>query len=167
MLTQERLKELFLYDPVIGFFTNRTSRGRAKEGNRAGSPTGHGYRRIIIDYQKHYEHHLAFIYLTGKLPLEVDHKDGNRSNNSFANLRSVTRSENCFNAKRDTGTSGLKGAYLITGSTRWYSKIQLGGQVKFLGNFDTAREAHQAFMAAVTLYHGEFAYHNRPLIRRI
>ena len=166
---RDRLIELFNYDSETGRFTNRHSRGRAGEGQRAGSPTGHGYRKITIDYCKYYEHHLAWYYTYGEWPDEIDHKDGDSSNNAVDNLRECTRSQNNFNAERATGASGLKGAYLDHRVQRWYSKIQLDGQVKWLGHFDTAQEANEAFMAAVNKYHGEFAYHNRPtpLIRRV
>lgn len=161
MITQERLHELFDYNLETGWFTNRTSRGRADKGGRAGSPTGHGYRRIIIDYVKYYEHHLAWLYVYGEWPGELDHKNGVRSFNAILNLRPATRTQNCFNAERATGESGLRGAYLDKRTTRWYSHIQVGGQVEHLGMFDTPEEAHIAFMAAVERRHGEFAFHNR------
>lgn len=162
MTQQEQLKSLFLYDLTSGWFTNLYSRGRAKIGERAGASTGHGYRRIIIDYVKHYEHHLAWLYVHGEYPDEIDHRDGNCSNNAISNLRLCNRTQNNFNAKRETGASGLKGAYLDKRNLQWYSHIQVGGRVIHLGMFDTPEEAHKAFMEAVEFHHGEFAFHNRP-----
>ena len=161
MITQERLKELFNYDPETGYFTNQISRGRACGGYRAGSPSGHGYRKIRIDYEGYYEHHLAWFYVYGEWPEELDHRDGNGSNNAISNLRCATRTQNNFNAERATGMSGLKGAYLDSRSLQWYSKIQLGGYQKHLGMFNTPEEAHKAFMDAVERHHGEFAFHTR------
>src|SRR5882762_9001487 len=112
MLTQERLKELFDYDPITGWFTNRFSRGRACTGDRAGSESGHGYRKICIDYVKYYEHHLAWFYTHGHWPSEIDHEDGKGNNNAIDNLREATRTQNNWNAERPTGSSGLRGAYL-------------------------------------------------------
>lgn len=162
MTQQEELKQIYTYNPVSGWFINRYSRGRAKIGERAGYLDVHGYRRMVIDYVKHYEHHLAWLYMNNEYPDEIDHVDGNRNNNAISNLRLCTRTQNCFNSNRSTGESGLKGAYLDKRNLQWYSKIQIGGQVKFLGNHDSAQEAHEAFMAAVELHHGEFAFHNRP-----
>jgi hypothetical protein len=163
MLTQQRLKELFNYDPETGWFTNRTSRGAAAEGKRAGTFVNfmYGYRRIVIAYKKYYEHHLAWLYVHGEWVDEIDHRDGDGSNNAIANLRACDRSQNNFNSLRRPGQSGLRGAYLDRRNLQWYSQIQLGGQVTFLGNFDSAEEAHEAFMAAAEIHHGEFAYHNR------
>lgn len=155
--------ELFDYNPEIGWFTNRFSRGRAAKGARTGAETGHGYRRIIVDYIKHYEHHLAWLYVHGEYPDEIDHINGNRADNRIANLRLCTRSQNKFNSETATGASGLKGAYLDKRNLQWYSKVQFGGQVKFLGNFNTPEECHEAWKDAVDSYVGEFAFHNRPL----
>lgn len=158
MLTQDRLKELFVYDSVTGFFKNRFSRGRASIGARAGSETGHGYRRIIIDYQKYYEHRLAWLYIFGVMPEEIDHTDGNRSNNAIDNLRIATRSQNNWNSDRAVGQSGLRGAYLDKRSNQWYSKVQIGGQVKHLGCYGSALEAHIVFVVMSTFHQGEFRF---------
>ena len=156
MLTQERLKELFDYDPATGWFTNRGSRGRAKGGARAGAVAHASYRRIIIDYKKYYEHHLAWFYVHGEWPKEMDHADGDAGNNAIANLRLCNRTQNNCNAQQETGQSGLRGAYLDKRNLQWYSKIQFGGQVRFLGNFSSAEEAHEAFTTAARELHGEF-----------
>lgn len=154
--------EILDYDPETGIFTNLVSRGAAKAGERAGSPTGHGYRRIIIAGYKYYEHHLAWYFVYDEWPDELDHVNGDRSDNRIANLRPCTRTQNCFNSQRPPGESGLKGAYLDHRNLQWYSKIQLGRKVVYLGSFNTPEEAHEAFMAAVEQCHGEFAVHNRP-----
>jgi len=159
MLTQERLKELFDYDPETGWFTNRFSRGRAKAGEIAGSYAGHiqGYRRIVIDYGKYYEHQLAWLFVYGEWLDEVDHIDTDGSNNAIINLRPCTRTQNnCNRSQQPTGESGLRGAYLDKRSLKWYSHIQFGGQVTHLGTFNTAEEAHLAYEAAAESLHGEF-----------
>lgn len=158
MLDYAELVDLFTLD-YDGWFYNRYSRGRAKIDERAGSPTGHGYRRIIINYKKYYEHHLVWFYVNGEWPPgEIDHIDGDRGNNAPANLRLCNRTQNNWNSQRQTGKSGLRGAYLDKRTQRWYSHIQLGGYVKHLGMFDTAMEAHLAFEAAAEQYHGEFYF---------
>jgi hypothetical protein len=161
------IDDVFDYDPETGWFTNKYSRGRAKAGERAGSETGHGYRRIIFNYDKYYEHHLAWLYVYGEWPDEIDHINGVRSDNRIANLRPCTRTQNCFNTPRLPGESGLSGAYLDKRNLQWYSKIQIGRRVKFLGNFDSAEEAHNAFINAIETYQGEFAFHNRPEMENV
>lgn len=155
------LTDLFDYDPVTGWFTNKTSRGRAAAGNRSGSSSGHGYRKISVEYAKFYEHHLAWFMFYGTWPGELDHKDGDRSNNAIDNLRECDRSLNNFNGNQLPGESGLRGAYLDHRSLQWYSKIQVRGQVIWLGNFSTPEEAHAAYLEAADRQAGEFAFHNR------
>lgn len=156
---RDELIRLLDYDPETGWFTNRFSRGRACKGERAGSPTGHGYRKISIDYGRFYEHHLAWLYIYGEWPNEIDHKDGDGSNNAIDNLRVCDRTLNNFNRIPDD--KGLRGAYLDCRNLQWYSKIQVRGQVIWLGNFNTPEEAHAAYLEAADRYAGEFAFHNR------
>ena len=158
---QELLHRLFTYDPETGWFTNRFSRGRAREGERAGSPSGHGYRKICVEYAAHYEHHLAWVYTYGVWPGEIDHKDGDRSNNAIENLRECDRSLNNYNGNFLPGESGLRGAYRDYRNLQWYSKIQVRGQVIWLGNYNTPEEANAAYLEAADRYAGEFAFHNR------
>lgn len=158
---REQVLALFDYDPLTGWFTNRFSRGRAKEGERAGSLSGHGYRKICIDYGRYYEHHLAWLIEHGYWPDEIDHKDGDGNNNAIDNLRECNRTQNNFNRAANPGESGLKGAYRDHRSLQWYSKIQVRSQVIHLGMFNTAEEAHIAYMEAYDRYADEFAYHNR------
>ena len=161
---RERVIELFEYDPDTGVFKNRISRGRAKAEARAGSETGHGYRKIVVDYKKHYEHHLAWLIVHGVWPEgEMDHADGNRSNNAIGNLRLATRSQNRFNSCWATGQSGLRGAYLDKRIQKWYSKIEVDGRVVWLGHYKTSAEAHAAYCRAVDEFAGEYAFRNRVL----
>lgn len=156
MLTQERLKELFTYNPETGWFTNNFSRGRALATARAGSPSGHGYRKINVDYIKYYEHHLAWLYVYGYIPDELDHEDRDGSHNWIDNLRIANATQNNCNTQQPTGMSGLRGAYLNKRNLKWYSQIQFGSHVKYLGSFDSAEEAHEAFESAAYQLHGEF-----------
>ena len=44
-----------------------------------------------------YHHRILFISFYGFTELEIDHRDGNRSNNVIGNLRAVSHKENCAN----------------------------------------------------------------------
>jgi hypothetical protein len=157
MLQYARLIELFdLYED--GRFVNRISRGRAKEGERAGTEDVHGYRRILIDGKKYYEHHLVWFWLHEEWPDEIDHIDGDRSNNAPTNLRECNRSlNNCNRSYTAIGEAGLRGAYLNKRTMKWYSQIQFGGQVRYLGGgFDNPEEAHLLFERTAEQIHGVF-----------
>jgi len=163
IITQERLKQLLHYDPETGWFTNLVQRNyNASVGARAGKFVIHGrYRMIALDGIDYYEHHLAWLYIHGYLPSQLDHKDGVGTYNAIDNLREADQSQNMCNAQMPVGESGLRGAYLDKRRLTWYSKIQLGGQTWNLGSFDSAEEANEAYLYASERLHGEFALHNR------
>lgn len=158
-LSVERLRELLAYDPGTGLFTWLVSRGPAKAGALAGSLSPIGYFQIRIDQTLYYVHRLAWLYMTGEWPKDqIDHADGNKTNNRFANLREATQSENSANTGlRPHNTSGFKGAYWIAERQKWLASIKIEGRTKFLGYFLTAEEAHAAYKTAAERRFGAFA----------
>lgn len=86
----------------------------------------------------------------------VDHIDGNTLNNTRANLRICTQSENMRNQRR----TGVKGVCKMPNSSRWYARIFIDGKRKHLGCFATQAEAAQAYDAAAIAAFGEYARPN-------
>jgi hypothetical protein len=151
------LKTLLAYDPVTGLFTwVRSNSKKRVVGTTAGTRHPHGYIRINIRRKMYYAHRLAWLYVHGKFPpQEIDHIDRDPSNNRISNLRLATHAQNASNApKRRTNASGFKGAYRHQG--RWTSRIQHNGDGIYLGVFDTAEEAHAAYIGASKICHKEF-----------
>lgn len=129
MLTQERLKELVTYDVETGIFTRiKAVRGKGGLGTSFGGLDSNGYIKCSIDNHKTYGHRLAFLYMTGNIPKEIDHIDGNPSNNSWGNLREVTRSQNHMNGKlhRDS-SSGVKGLHYRKRDSVWKACVIVKG----------------------------------------
>lgn len=167
MLTQERLKELLIYDPETGVFTWRIdrrthgSRGRinAYAGSVAGSVNGVGYRAIPVDGHRYRASHLAFLFMTGSLPAEeADHEDCDPSNDRWVNLRPASSSNNKWNTRVSKNNRvGLKGAFWCKQTRRWRSQIMCNGVLHHLGRFDTADEAHAAYGAKASELFGNFA----------
>jgi len=150
-LTAERLRELLDYDPETGIFINRISRGKAKNGCQAGSRHHDGYRQICIDGRVYGEHRLAWIYVYSVTPLnDIDHIDGNRSNNAISNLRDVSRSQNLQNQRvcRSDNKSGFLGVSWNQETELWYARIQINKIQKGLGYFKTPEDAHLAYLNA-------------------
>jgi hypothetical protein len=108
-LNKDKIFNLISYDPNSGAFY------RNKNGAKADTKMSIGYKRvrITINGKKHeiLAHRLAWFFMTGFWPKgEIDHIDGDRSNNSALNLRDVTRDENAKNIKlRSDNTSGVMG----------------------------------------------------------
>lgn len=152
------IDDLFDYNPETGWFTNKINRGRAKAGERAGSVNDKGYRVIKIFGITYREHHLAWFWVYGVWPNELDHQNDTNDDNRISNLRECTRTQNNYNSECSWSQSGLKGVYLDKRSLKWRSQIQCGGKKTFLGVFDTPEEAHEAYIEAYKVVAGEFAH---------
>ena len=118
MLTADRLRELLNYDPDTGVFTYRVTRApRFRPGDMAGHVDVHGYRVIGLDLRIYKAHRLAGLYMTGEWPKhEVDHKNLDKADNRWVNLRPATHGQNRQNigALKNNWT-GCKGVYLRRG----------------------------------------------------
>ena len=146
MITSERLKESFAYNPETGLFT------RIKKGNK---PIGHvsgvvdtstGYVRLGIGNKVFHAHRLAVLYMTGNYPekhIEVDHINRNRSDNRWENLRITDSTGNNMNlSKRKDNTSGHTGISYI--NNKFWARIQLRRKTINLGYYATLEEAVEA-----------------------
>jgi len=104
-----------------------------------------GYLRASIFGKFSSAHRAAWAIFYGENTSEIDHIDGDRENNSIANLRAVTRSENCRNrGVRSDNTSGRVGVYWHLNANRWRARITVHGKETRLGSFKTFEEAVQA-----------------------
>lgn len=161
MITQERVRELFDYDPKTGRFFWRVAKARrVRVGDIAGSIDGSdGYWKLRIDGKFYRAHRIVWLLMTGKLPdNQIDHINCVRRDNRFVNLRHATLAQNCRNAvKRRDNSSGAKGVYYYKPIRRWRARIQVDGVVKSLGYFDCLLDAELAYSAAAMKYFGEFA----------
>lgn len=160
MINSEYLRSILHYDPETGEFTwicpNGT--GKRKAGRRAGWTNAEGYRAISIDGKTYYGHHLAWFYVFGEWPsAEVDHRDKNQGNNAIKNLREATGSQNNANkGKNKNNTTGFKGVVLLA-SGRYRAAIGHNRKLIYLGCFDRAEDASEAYAAGAQRLYGEFA----------
>ena len=157
ILTAERLRELLHYDPETGVFTWQKKRNcRVKLGGVAGSIYNNGYRVIGVDRKYRLAHRLAWLYVHGEMPAgEIDHINGDRTDNRIANLRDVSKSVNNQNKKHamSNNTSGLLGACWDSYNHQWKAQIGLNGKQYKIGVFDSAESAHAAYLAAKRKLH--------------
>lgn len=156
LITQERLKELFHYDPDTGFFTRLTSHNRWKKGQPPGYKNTCGHLEAGIDGNYYGLHRLAFLYMNGVWPNhEIDHIDGVKDNNKWANLREATRSMNMQNlvgARRDN-KCGKLGVCWHKAAKAWVAQISISGKKIHLGVFSDIDEAHRAYIEAKRKLH--------------
>lgn len=161
-LTQARLRELLSYDPVTGFFTWRKrtgDRGVDKTGRVAGTRATRGYWQISVDGRLYLAHRLVWMYVYGRWPInQIDHRNLDKSDNHFKNLREATPSQNGANYPSKLGTiSGLRGVKWHDRNKMWMAHIRVNGKRLYLGYFHDKHEAHAAYVEAAEKYHGEFA----------
>lgn len=150
-LTQDRLKELLYYDEFTGMFrwrVNISSTGRI--GNIAGANHGTGYLVIRVDKRLYMSHRLAALYMEGKFPPAlIDHKDMNKSNNAWGNLRHATKSQNAQNkkvAQSNNAKTGLLGVFWSGQQKKWGAKVNLNRKQHHAGFFATPELAHAAYI---------------------
>ena len=159
VINQAELKERLDYCPETGVFTRRTNSGRWKVGQRAGAINAAGYVTISIDGKAYYGHRLAWLWVNGEAPRhEVDHIDGNPTNNRIFNLREATSSQNSQNTRRRSDNTHGKGVVFHHHKRKPYqARIGLNGSTRSLGYFPTAEEARRAYQDAAASFFGEFA----------
>jgi len=156
MLTTERLKELLSYDAESGVFTRLTTvKPRWKAGQISGwKHKVNGYFYVRVEGRAYFAHRVAWLYMTGEWPKkDIDHIDGDKANNRFANLREASEIMNAQNQKRaHKGTkSGILGVY--PKGKKWQALICVDKKPKYLGTFDTTEKAYAAYLAAKRIYH--------------
>jgi hypothetical protein len=107
-----------------------------------------------VEYQYH---HIVWLLVYGEHPKELDHIDGDPSNNRVSNLRAATKGQNARNRRvLSRSKLGVKGVFQTRFGT-YKAVIGVDGQKKWLGTFKTVEEAHAAYRAAAKELHGEFA----------
>jgi hypothetical protein len=93
----------------------------------------------------------------------VDHIDGNRRNNTRANLRFATQSQNRANEHGSRGGSSVyRGVYWDVNRKKWAAMLAIKAKPQFLGRFVDEAEAARAYDRAAAEYFGEFATLNFP-----
>lgn len=155
----ETLRALLDYDAETGLFTWRRDRGgMAFAGTVAGAVNNKGYREIMVDRVRHKAHRLAWLYVTGQWPADqIDHINGQRDDNRFANLREADNTLNCRNQSRPrSNTSGHKGVSWHKKMGKWTAHIRSEYRCIWLGAFDRIEDAIAARREAETRMFGDF-----------
>jgi hypothetical protein len=158
-ITQEHLREMLSYHAASGQFVWKSPlSNRVKVGAIAGATTKNGYIVIGLHGKLVYAHRVAWFYMTGGWPKhQIDHVNGDRQDNRWDNLRLATPQQNSANSKRPvTNGSGYKGAYK-TRNGRFQAKVEANGASIYLGTFDSAEDAHAAYMEEAVKQFGPYA----------
>lgn len=154
-MTPQMIDTFLNYDPVTGVFIwkNRelemfkTYRAfiqwnKRYAGTIAGSVKNNGYVFISIKKKIIRAHRLAWFITYGKWPVfQIDHINGNPSDNSIKNLRDVPPSVNAKNKRlSDKSGTGFPGVYLHQ-SGKFRVKGMVNNSQKHIGYFENLDDA--------------------------
>jgi hypothetical protein len=119
----------------------------------AGCKTSGGYIAVQMAGKNLMAHRVAFYLMNVVMPShQLDHINGDRTDNRWCNLRTATNAENKQNlSKKGTGTSGYLGVSKF--KNKWVSRIVSNGERIHLGTFTSPEEAHFAYVEAKKLHH--------------
>jgi hypothetical protein len=116
---------------------------------------------LVIQFKKTFfkGHRIAWAIVNNEFPSgEIDHIDGNPSNNKISNLRVVDRSKNQMNRRISTNNkSGIKGVHFCKSKQKWISRISCGKSRIHIGQFDSFDEAFQKRKEIEKNLHGQYA----------
>lgn len=155
-LSAERAREVIDYDPETGVMTwRKTLSNRAMAGAVAGTVGKNGYRYVSVDGHRCLVHRLAWLWMTGAWPVAlIDHKDTDRTNNRWANLRDSTYKLNAENKQRALPANKVGLLGVSQGRKgRFKAQIQANGLNRWIGEYATPELAHTAYVAVKRQLH--------------
>lgn len=132
-------------------------------GQEAGTPKA-GYLSVSIDDKLYRAHRVIFLMVEGRWPTElIDHRDLDRANNRWGNLREATHAQDKANRPATAKNKlGLKGVNWSAKDRRYVAYIRINGRSTHLGHFRDPKAAAAAYAGAARAVHGEFAHRARP-----
>lgn len=168
IITPELCRQLLRYEPETGklFWRKRTAAMLLRHGIRdsgfirqwhgrfagkeALASLHDGYRVGRIFNTMMRAHRVIWAIIHGEWPTDdIDHINGDRSDNRISNLRAVVRRTNCRNVSlRSNNTSGCVGVSWSKSKNRWAAQIGVEGRVIPLGRFKIYEDAVTARKAA-------------------
>lgn len=161
MPSKEYLQECLDYDSDTGIFTWKTrpvnhfvsSHGykvwNAKYAGKVAGRTsrtraGKNYCQISIGKVLFYAHRIAWVISQGHIcdDMQIDHIDGNGTNNKLSNLRIVDATTNGTNKSiPSNNTSGCVGVSFLKREQKWRSRINKYGKEYTIGLFSNKSDA--------------------------
>lgn len=134
--------ERYRYDPLTGEILSR----------RSGKKVGHCQRYVFISVRVagkptlFLAHIVAWVLMTGQWPEnDIDHRDRDKLNNRWDNLRLSNKMYNTINSTRKRNMDLPRGVVLE--GRKYLAKLQHNGIPIRIGRFNTAEEAGAAYRA--------------------
>jgi hypothetical protein len=164
VITRQEILSIFEVDVARGIMTWKNPPKGAEHtiGKQAGwiEKQKHNDRRFVrvqINGRSYSRSRIIFLVAHGRWPHPmVDHINRDSTDDRICNLREATASQNARNTRRTRTVHDLpQGAYQA--KNRFQSSITVDKRAIYLGSFETAEDAHKAYVAAKKVMHGEFS----------
>jgi len=150
MLTAKEARRLFLYNKKTGSLIWKIRPSNAiQSGTIAGSLHSNGtknYLKVCVNGRRIKAHRVIWLFVTGAWPEhEVDHENGDGTDNRWKNLRQATHLENGKNQRqRSDNTSGHTGVTWNRKNKCWIAQITHNKKNIYLGSFKKKKKALDA-----------------------
>lgn len=134
--SRETLSGLLDYNPDSGLLAWQKTIGSRRKGSVAGRLHHKGYIEVGVGKRRYLAHRLIWAMQTGEwLPpsVQIDHINGDKADNSWANLRKATPSQNKMNCGAQSNSkSGIRGVHLCKQTGNWKVVISVNGKPRNL-----------------------------------
>ena len=167
--SQETLHRLLKYDPETGtlFWKVREDGSLPKKFIDRPALNGIkqcGYRYGVLLGKAASAHRVIYKMMTGKEPPEIDHRDGDSTNNRWPNLRASNRTQNQRNRKKPHNSRAKRcGVHLRRkgGWSGYVARITVNWSEIYLGTFPANAEGFTAGCAARLAAERKHGFSNR------
>lgn len=166
-MTLEEFNEWYRYDSATGLIFYKKKRVNSNRLDKpAGTINNCNYRILKFKGRMYTHHKLVWFIFTGAWPrYEIDHINGDTTDNRITNLRDVPKFLNLCNSHKHRAGK-LPGCSLDKRRNKWKAKRVVNKVEYFLGYYSTEKEAHDAYINSIerigygTRYDGEGTYHS-------
>ncbi len=145
-----------IYDSSTGNFFRTKNPTR-----KIGSLSKAGYYVFSYKRKVYYAHRVAWQITHGfEPPKHIDHINRIKTDNRISNLRLADDSLNNRNRVKPNknGSTGFIGVTKPKHTPKWAASITVNYKRVHIGYYDTAQQAHQAYLDAKKTYHPEAIY---------
>lgn len=147
-ITYDEVSAHFRIDYFTGALIRLQSRSnRVKPNTVAGSLRKDGYLGVSLLNKQYLVHRIIWLLHYKEWPKdEVDHIDGNRTNNKIENLRISNRFDNNRNRHGPSKSNKLGVLGVYSHKHKYIATIRVNSKSIYLGLFSTLEEAQAAYL---------------------